>query len=126
MDAAVGDMAAAAEKARFARLAAMEADLQAKRDDLAKAQAAANVPGKNNLPFGHKGDEAFAAGQAAEIRGTFSGAVAAMLGGGVAKQQLDVLYEVRDNITKVVTEIHYTNGEWTKVSEAIKNANLVM
>ena len=72
----------------------MEADarLQAAHAELKQAIDAANVPGKQH-PLGPKGDQAFAAAAAGEIRGTFSGAVAGMLGGGgalaVAQAQLD-------------------------------------
>ena len=85
------------EKAEFEerkRKRAMEADarLQAAHAELKQAIDAANVPGKQH-PLGPKGDQAFAAAAAGEIRGTFSGAVAGMLGGGgalaVAQAQLD-------------------------------------
>ena len=64
------------------------------RDNLEKlkkeaADAAEAMKKEKDKP---KGDNAFAAGAAAELRGTFSGAVAGMLGGGggIAAQQLNV------------------------------------
>ena len=68
--------------------------LQAAQIALKQAMDAANVPGAN-LPGGPHGNQAFTASQQSAVMGTFSGAVAALLGGGgdpavnIAKEQLD-------------------------------------
>jgi hypothetical protein len=123
----LGASVSAAAKARAARLAAAEAELQKKRDALNAAQAAANVPGAQH-PLGPKGNDAFAAGQAAEIRGTFSGAAAGMLGGGgagmlqrqvaAAEDSAGMLATANNLIKEQVAEIKALRGE-------IKQMNLV-
>ncbi len=112
----LGAAVSAAAKARDARLAAAEADLQKKREALNKAQAAANVPGKEDVG-GRKGNQAFAAAAAAEIRGTFSGAVAGMLGGGgdaIAQKQVDLQQEANElhrKSTDLIEKLFYVQDE---------------
>ena len=88
---------------RAARLASSEADLQKKREALNHAVDAANAPANKPPEDDKKGKDAFRAAQAAETRGTFSGAVARMLGGGgknVAQQQLDVAKQHADSTAR--------------------------
>jgi hypothetical protein len=81
--------------------AAGQSGLQARRDEiqelqkkLSAAQAAANALKAPGLTGGGKGQQAATAMGTGEQRGTFSGAVAAMLGGGgVAEKQLEAAYD---------------------------------
>ncbi len=118
----------AAQKARDLRQKEREEKLQAARDALHAAQAAANVPGKKH-PLGPKGDQAFAAAAAGEIRGTFSGAVAGMLGGGgalaVAQAQLDEQKNQSDIMRAQVAAAEKQYEETKKINATIVDINSI-
>jgi hypothetical protein len=73
------------QKARADRLKAMEDDLAAKKKDLTKAQEAANTPAEEAKKKSGLGQD-FAGGQGSVV-GSFSGAVAAMLGAAGSPQE---------------------------------------
>jgi hypothetical protein len=103
-----------AAQARNDRLAAAESQLNKSRDALRNAQAAASAAQDGlNLPEQKK--KAFGAFQAAEVRGTYSGAVAGMLGGGtgnlinLAQQEIDELREQNQWLREMLEEQKRTN-----------------
>ncbi len=97
----LGQDALRAQKERAARQKAMDDDLEKKRGELKAAQAEANKPAdeekKRTKPGG---GELPGSGS---VVGTFSGAVAAMLGGGggVQRDQLDALERIDDHLAEI-------------------------
>jgi len=111
---------------RDARIKAQEDELKRLQDALKAAQAAANLPGKDLIGGNKKSNEAFNAAQSSEHRGTFSGAVAAMLGGpDVQQQQLNRL----ENIEKALGDWLNLGGDMIdqdgKLLDAVMSMNAV-
>ena len=88
----IGAAGTAAAKARDARLAAAQAELDKRRNALKAAQDIANAPGPADKERPKPGS--FTPEEQSAVAGTFSGAVAAMLGGGgaenLAQKQADL------------------------------------